>query len=286
MISKTITDRAGDTLCLSTGSLTAGPGEITVKVSERFRGREEVAAVHVDPAALRAALDEVAPAGSYARTDEPLGAYERHESPDYADGGVAAALIEKEADTRTREHILHEESRLLNLERSLRSHLSRTINRAEKAERERDEALYQRDQWKRGSDSTRDILDEAIEERRRIARALDLPENATADAMVKHAAESRPLTPDAITDEMVKRAWHRALDFPTLSSATRSAIFAVLVAALTEPPARPEGAEDVAVRLFQAGAAVGVKMTEEQRDALADHLAAMHVRVVGGEDPR
>ena len=117
MTSKTITDRAGDTVRLSTGSLTAGPGEITVKVSERFRGREEVAAVHVDPAALRAALDEVAPSGSYARTDEPLGAYTRHESPDYADGGVAAALIEKEAEEPNAEV------------RELRSALAREIAR-------------------------------------------------------------------------------------------------------------------------------------------------------------
>lgn len=94
MTSKTITDRAGDTLRLSTGSLTAGPGEITIKVTERFRGREAVAAVHVDPAALRAALDGVAPLGKYTRTAP---------DPDDMDGGVAAALIEKEAEEPTSE---------------------------------------------------------------------------------------------------------------------------------------------------------------------------------------
>ena len=51
----------------------------------------------------------------------------------------------------------------------------------------------------------------------------------------------------------------------------------MLTAALTEPP-RPEGAEDVAVALFQAGAAAGVEMTPKERAALADHLAAMGYR--------
>lgn len=35
--------------------------------------------------------------------DKTLGAYERNESPDYADGGVAAALIEQEAEEPTAE---------------------------------------------------------------------------------------------------------------------------------------------------------------------------------------
>lgn len=39
-------------------------------------------------------------------------------------------------DTRTREHLLAENERLSKLEDSLRAHLSRTINRAEKAEKE------------------------------------------------------------------------------------------------------------------------------------------------------
>ena len=219
MTSKTITDRAGDTVRLSTGSLTAGPGEITVKVSERFRGREEVAAVHVDPAALRAALDEVAPSGSYARTDEPLGAYTRHESPDYADGGVAAALIEKEAEQQTAEV------------RELRAALSREIARG----------------------------------------------NALQDAL--DATESRPLTPDAITDEMVERA----RDAFTKHSSVHVTIGPDLVrktitAALTEPPARPEGAEDLQRAMAD--------LDMDDPAGFADLLAERGVRVVGEEGPR
>ena len=217
MTSKTITDRAGDTVRLSTGSLTAGPGEITVKVSERFRGREEVAAVHVDPAALRAALDEVAPSGSYARTDEPLGAYTRHESPDYADGGVAAALIEKEAEQQTAEV------------RELRAALSREIARG----------------------------------------------NALQDAL--DATESRPLTPDAITDEMVERAQSELLDRAGLY-VSRSSIRDVLTAALTQ---RPEGAEEIERLIREAN-----REGDGVADKLADRLASRGVRVVGEGDPR
>lgn len=85
--------------------------------------------------------------------------------------------------------------------------------------------------------------------------------------------EPCPLTPDAITDEMVKRAWHRALDFPTLSSATRSAIFAVLVAALTEPPARDPRAValDADMRAWDSED----DFPDQWLDGLADHLARL-----------
>ncbi|WME22120.1 hypothetical protein [Brachybacterium sp. GU-2] len=203
MTSKTITDRAGDTVRLSTGSLTAGPGEITVKVSERFRGREEVAAVHVDPAALRAALDEVAPSGSYARTDEPLGAYTRHESPDYADGGVAAALIEKEAEERA------------------------TICTDKDAH------------WR---------LDEALETIERLTRERDEARRERGEALDRLCETSHSLTPDAITDEMVKRARREADGWGHQVSDV--GMCRILAAALTEPPARPEWLDAPAVRAW------------------------------------
>lgn len=57
----TIFDRHGDALTLSAGQLSARTGEVTVHVRERHRGRDHTAAVHVEPAELQAALEEVAP---------------------------------------------------------------------------------------------------------------------------------------------------------------------------------------------------------------------------------
>ena len=198
MTSKTITDRAGDTLRLSTGSLTAGPGEITIKITERFRGREAVAAVHVDPAALRAALDGVAPLGKYTRTTL---------DPDDMDGGVTAALIEKEAEEPNAEV------------RDLRSALARELARG----------------------------------------------NALQDAL--DAAESRPLTP---TDEMVERG-RSAYWGPTYGGSVDERVRAILTAALTEPPARPEGAErweDFLIDALDYQA-----LTDQQITDLADRIA-------------
>ena len=66
------------------------------------------------------------------------------------------------------------------------------------------------------------------------------------DALEK--AESRPLTPDAITDEMVERGqdayWGN-------ERTVEGRVRAILTAALTEPPARPEGAEKVEAVLHQ-----------------------------------
>ena len=68
------------------------------------------------------------------------------------------------------------------------------------------------------------------------------------DALEK--AESRPLTPDAITDEMVERG-RSAYWGPTYGGSVVGRVRAILAAALTEPPARPEGAEKVEAVLHQ-----------------------------------
>ena len=52
----------------------------------------------------------------------------------------------------------------------------------------------------------------------------------------------RPLTPDVITDEMVERG-RDYMSINTGQTHTHKAIRGVLTAALTEPPARPKGAE-------------------------------------------
>lgn len=155
--------------------------------------------------------------------------------------------------------------------------------RAEKAEKERDEALYQRDQWIRANDSTRNILDEAIEERRRIARALDLPEAVTADRMVARIEEVNGAG-RTVTDEMVRRA-KAELETRAGGDYYPETIEAVLTAALTEPPQRPEGAEEIesqveAWEMREGGmSSLGPKDLRE----LADFLASRGVRVVGEE---
>ena len=198
MTTKTITDQAGDTVRISTGTLTAPTGHVTVKVNERYLGREYSAAAHADPAALRAALDEVAPLGKYTRTTL---------DPDDMDGGVTAALIEKEAEEPNAEA------------RELRSALARELARG----------------------------------------------NALQDAL--DAAESRPLTP---TDEMVERG-RSAYWGPTYGGSVDERVRAILTAALTEPPARPEGAErweDFLIDSLDYQA-----LTDQQITDLADRIA-------------
>ena len=59
--------------------------------------------------------------------------------------------------------------------------------------------------------------------------------------------DHRPLTPDAITDEMIERGFKRLaqMDNDGISLRSTWAARQVLEAALTEPPTRPEGAEDI-----------------------------------------
>ena len=87
------------------------------------------------------------------------------------------------------------------------------------------------------------------------------------DALEK--AESRPLTPDAITDEMVERG-RSAYWGPTYGGSVVGRVRAILAAALTEPPARPEGAEDIE-RLIRDAENEGQGADNE---ALANYLAA------------
>ena len=62
-------------------------------------------------------------------------------------------------------------------------------------------------------------------------------------------AESHPLTPDAITDEMVERG-RSAYWGPAYGGSVEERVLAILTAALTEPT-RPEGAEKVEAVLHQ-----------------------------------
>ena len=100
------------------------------------------------------------------------------------------------------------------------------------------------------------------------------------DALEK--AESRPLTPGAITDEMVKRALGaNGQPETSVDSSSGRRMRHILTAALTDPPARPEGAYELEVVIgLNAG-----KWTNGAEDvrALADLLASNGVRAKGGE---
>ena len=105
----------------------------------------------------------------------------------------------------------------------------------EKAEKERD--AYQHDA--RAAESALS----------RVRAAPGLPDDATTDDM-EEAAEPRPRTPDAITDEMVERG-RSAYWGPAYGGSVDERVLAILIAALTDPPARPEGAEKVEAVLHQ-----------------------------------
>ena len=87
--------------------------------------------------------------------------------------------------------------------------------------------------WKGVVREYKDALEKAVRER----------DEALADA------ESRPLTPDDITDEMVERG-RSAYWGPTYGGSVEERVLAILTAALTEPT-RPEGAEKVEAVLHQ-----------------------------------
>ena len=129
---------------------------------------------------------------------------------DEADGGVTAALIEKEVEQPDAEV------------RELRSVLARELARG----------------------------------------------NALQDAL--DAAGPRPLTPDAITDEMVERG-RSAYWGPTYGGSVVGRVRAILAAALAEPPTRPEGAErweDFLIDSLDYQA-----LTDQQIADLADRIA-------------
>ena len=168
------------------------------------------------------------------------------------DGGVAAALIEKEAEESAPSVDYHAMWWKAERER-------------EKAEKERDEARHERDSWR-----------------------AQVPLADWEKDLIQATENPRPLTPDAITDEMVDRAFRATIPHPA-ASVSEAVIREMLTAALTEPPARPEGAEGIDEHLRQANAAaLGGALTPEQRRALADHLAGFGYRSPIGltEDPR
>ena len=130
---------------------------------------------------------------------------------------------------------------------------------AEKAERERDEANERAEKHRRA------VVDHSTNARCWMQTSEEW--QATAEEWEKRARaaeQPRPLTPDAITDEMVKRAQST---YPLGAKHVRE----MLTAALTEPPARPEGAErweDFLIDSLDYQA-----LTDQQIADLADRIA-------------
>lgn len=222
------------------------------------------------------------------------------------DGGVTAALIEKEAEQATGEHdrgfmeaaahdwssvavrasgeALAADARARRAESALddlREQYGTAVRekdeweanaeaaeaRAEQAERERDEAREDCNDALRREKAEQDRANKARRER-----------DAAVDSAL-FSAESRPLTPDAITNEMVGRG------YDALMSTTKIGVPFVrelLTAALIEPPARPEGAEEWEDWLIEA--LPHESMQDEEIARLADRIAA-HLTEKNG-DPR
>ena len=145
----------------------------------------------------------------------------------------------------------------------------------EKAERERDEANERAEKHRRA------VVDHSTNARCWMQTSEEW--QATAEEWEKRARaaeQPRPLTPDAITDEMVERA-RRAPSFDGRLSPTHRLVREMLTAALTEPPKRPEGAErweDFLIDALDYQA-----LTDQQITDLADRIAKHGVRVVTEE---
>ena len=122
------------------------------------------------------------------------------------------------------------------------------LRQVEKAERERDEA------WKRAAEA---------------------------------AKNPRPLTADDITDEMVRRALDATGRKQTVvNSLTGSIMRQALTDALTMPPARPEGAEEIEAVLREEWSFSDEDGGEEAFADLAGRLAQRGFRVVSEDGAR
>ena len=160
----------------------------------------------------------------HARVEKPASAYWQ--------GMYDEALEEVERDRDDARALLAE----------AQSEATRQATRADQAELDRDNA-------RRWLSETEALLDQAGHERDEARAERDHFHEVAATFRDKfNAAESHPLTPDAITDEMVERAlntffhheralgWYSAKDVDDMHHA--------LTAALTPEPERPDGAEE------------------------------------------
>ena len=126
--------------------------------------------------------------------------------------------------------------------------------------------------WKGVVREYKDALEKAVRER----------DEALADA------ESRPLTPADITDEMVERG-RSAYWGPTYGGSVVGRVRAILAAALTEPPARPEGAEELGELIGTWTASEDIapaQLPTGSLATLADFLAERGVRAARRDEEK
>lgn len=204
-----------------------GEDDVALDIGRPGRPAVSLAAIRVPVADLRAALDEIAPAGSCTRT----------ESPDLLDGGVTSARIEKEVEEWPLSAV---------------DALAKMSDRIRRAEEERDEArndlrraLHQRDEGRAGQ-----------------------PRRLTADDFPVEALEG-----------MAQRLRDEAQEWLLTKGMTLALARVLITAALTEPPARPEGAEEIEAILSELPDTM-LPATDAGR---ADLLASRGVRVTGAE---
>lgn len=134
---------------------------------------------------------------------------------------------------------------------------------AEKAERERDEARTNATYW----ENTSAALTGAVERWQR------------------RAENPRPLSAADITDEMIERA-RNAPCFDGRISPSPGIVREILTAAMTEPPARPDGAEEIEAVLREEWSFSDEDGGEEAFADLAGRLAQRGFRVVSEDGAR
>ena len=114
-------------------------------------------------------------------------------------------------------------------------------------------------------------LDEALDDAESLRRQLhDAQQDADMSRAELESEQPRPLTADDVTDEMIERA-RNAPSFDGRLSPPPRLVREMLTAALTEPPKRPEGAEDWEDWLIEA--MPHESMPDEDIALLADRIA-------------
>ena len=154
---------------------------------------------------------------------------------------------------------------------------TRQAARADQAELDRDNAR----RWLRETEA---LLDQAGHERDEARAERDHFHEVAATFRDKfNAAESHPLTPDAITNEMAERARKRGSELVG-ALWDPEVVEAMLTAALTPEPERPDGAEEIEAVLREEWTFSDEDGGGDAFGDLAQRLASRGVRVVGEED--
>lgn len=209
-------------------------------------------------------------------------------SDDDMDGGVTAALIEKEAAVAAQPPSVG----------LLESALKAALDAERTTIKERDAALARAEEAEKERDRWREYRDGQAHEDERVQawdRLVNHPawspcfpeERPLIDSMMGRldglveAEKAHRQMPD-ITDEMVERAHRSLISHHGYGRILRSQVREALTAALTEPPARPEGAEELDGHVDASLRGVGLHpLTAEELRTVADNLASEGVRVVG-----